>query len=281
MKLAYLTQIEEESFQTAARIGYDCLEVHGKWETEQLDDPDQLRREADAVRELIEESGVGISAIALFRPGFEEPEKRIARYSAYIRLCEELDLDTITTLSGAVEEGNLEENLDYFESVFSEVAPRAEEAGVKIAFENWPGLQGTFPPIHTINFAYSPDAWERMFELVDSPVLGLEFDPSHLVWQGIEWAEALDRFSHRIHHAHAKDTEVFRDQLSSDGFFSAGWWRYRLPGYGCVDWHKFTSMLKELGYEGTLSVEHEDPVFMDERWNEGLQKAHDYLRPLV
>jgi sugar phosphate isomerase/epimerase len=132
-----------------------------------------------------------------------------------------------------------------------------------------------------VNFAYTPAVWEQMFELVDSPVLGLEFDPSHLVWQGIDWEQALKRCAKRVHHAHAKDTEIHRDRLERDGFFSTGWWRYRLPGYGCIDWHRFTSMLKEEGFEGALSVEHEDPVFTGERWNEGLEKAHDYLRPLV
>jgi len=74
---------------------------------------------------------------------------------------------------------------------------------------------------------------------------------------------------------------VFEDRLKSAGFFSGGWWRYRLPGYGCVDWHKFTSLLKENGYDGAICVEHEDPIFSGERRVEGLKKAHDFLRPLV
>jgi len=73
----------------------------------------------------------------------------------------------------------------------------------------------------------------------------------------------------------------FQDRLKDGGFFSGGWWRYRLPGYGCVDWHKFTSLLKENGYDGAICVEHEDPIFSGERWVEGLRKAHDFLRPLV
>ena len=281
MQLAYLTQLEEESFRTAASIGYDVLETHGPWETEEIQDPDDRREKAAAVKEIMERHRVGISAIAIFRPGFEAAQVRTARYRAYIDMCHELGVGCISTLTGAVEQGTLEENLQYFEAVFTDVAAHAEEVGVKIAFENWPGLQGNFPPIHTINFGYCPAAWEGMFDTVDSPVLGLEFDPSHLVWQGIEWERALKRFENRVHHVHAKDTEIFCDRLAEEGFFSGGWWRYRLPGYGRVDWHKFTSMLKEQGYDGAISVEHEDPVFQDERWTEGLQKAHDYLRPLV
>ena len=76
-------------------------------------------------------------------------------------------------------------------------------------------------------------------------------------------------------------THVTEDRLTANGFFSDGWWRYRLPGYGLIDWHKFTSILKEAGYEGGVAVEHEDVVFLGERLEEGLKKAHDYLRPLM
>jgi sugar phosphate isomerase/epimerase len=152
---------------------------------------------------------------------------------------------------------------------------------VKIAFENWPGLTSSFPPVQTVNFCFTPSAWEQMFNRVDSDAIGLEFDPSHLMWQSIDWAGALKKFLPRVHHAHAKDTEIFHDRLSTNGFFSRGWWRYRLPGYGLVDWHKFTSMLKEGGYDGGICVEHEDPIFSGSRREEGLKKAHDYLRPLV
>ena len=114
-----------------------------------------------------------------------------------------------------------------------------------------------------------------------SPALGLEFDPSHLVWQGIDWAAQLRKWIERVHHVHAKDTEIFKDRLEANGFFSGGWWRYRLPGYGCVDWHKLTSILKEKGYQGAICLEHEDGIFLGERRVEGLEKAYATLKPLV
>jgi sugar phosphate isomerase/epimerase len=120
-----------------------------------------------------------------------------------------------------------------------------------------------------------------MFSRVDSEYIGLEFDPSHLVWQFIDWPNALERFMPKVHHVHAKDTEMLSDRLSDEGFFSAGWWRYRLPGYGVVDWYRLTSMLKEAGYDGAICLEHEDPVFSGPRREEGLRKAQAYLRPLV
>ncbi|MFP4028728.1 MAG: sugar phosphate isomerase/epimerase family protein [Candidatus Brocadiia bacterium] len=281
MRLGYLTQLTEEEARRAATIGYDCLEAHGPWEMDEIRLKNDRKREIARVQAFLEETGISISAIAIFRPGYEDPKPRVKRYRAYIKLCAEMGIDTITTLSGGVENGTLEENLDYFEDVFSRAVSTAEDKGVRIAFENWPGLRGTFPPIQTVNFAFSPGAWEQMFDRVKSKMIGLEFDPSHLVWQGMDWAKVLRRFANRVYHVHAKDTEIMQDKLKTDGFFSAGWWRYRLPGYGRVDWHKLTSILKEIGYDGGICVEHEDPVFTGDRWEEGLVKAHSYLRPLV
>ena len=281
MKLGYLTNLTEEECETAAQIGYDCLEVAGDWDLARLGDAGYRKAEVRKAKEMLDKHGLTISAVAVYWSLPKPIEERADAYKLYIRFCQELGVDCITALVQCDPAKGLDENLDDWESVFVQVAPAAEEAGVRIDFENWPGLQGTFPPVGTINFAFNPMGWEKMFERIDSPVLGIEFDPSHLVWQGIDWAAQLVRWVDRIHHAHAKDTEIFEDRLRAGGFFSGGWWRYRLPGYGRVDWHKFTSLLKENGYEGALCVEHEDSVFLGERRVEGLRKAHDFLRPLV
>jgi sugar phosphate isomerase/epimerase len=281
MKLGFLTGLTEDACPTAAEIGYDCLEVHGAWDLEKLADRDYCKAEAAKTNALLEEHGLTISAVALYRALLLPAAERVEGYRRYIRFCGELGVDRIAAMAGGDPARTLEEKLDEWAGVFAQVAPMAEEAGVKIAFENWPGLQSSFPPIGTVNFAFTPEVWEQMFERVPSPALGLEFDPSHLVWQGIDWAAQVPRWAERIHHVHAKDTEILEDRLKARGFFSGGWWRYRLPGYGQVDWHRFTSLLKECGYEGGICVEHEDPVFSGERFNEGLKKAYDVLRPLV
>jgi len=281
MKLGYLTQLTEGECKLAAQIGYDCLEVHGKWQPDAIRTASACRAEADRAKAMLQENGLAISAIALYNAGPVDVKKAVARYTAYIKMCCELGVDVITTMSAGDPRLGLDENLKVFAAVFRKVAPRAEGAGVRIAFENWPGLTGTFPPFGSINVGFTPQVWERMFNEVKSESLGLEFDPSHLVWQGIDWAGVLRRFAPKVYHVHAKDTEVLTDRLSANGFFSGGWWRYRLPGYGCVDWHKLTSILKEHGYEGGICVEHEDPVFSGPRRQEGLRKAHAFLRPLV
>ncbi len=281
MKLGYLTGFSEDECKTAARIGYDCLEVSSGWDLDQLGKKSYRKAEADKVHRLLDEYGISISALAIYWAVPKGTRPRIAAYKKYIKFCTELGVDCIAALTQCEASQSLDENLADWKAVFSKVAPVAEDAGIKIAFENWPGLRGNFPPVGTINFAFNPTAWEKMFDAVPSPALGLEFDPSHLVWQGIDWAAQLVKWIDRVHHVHAKDTEIFWDRLKARGFFSGGWWRYRLPGYGCVDWHKLTSILKEKGYEGGICLEHEDGVFLGERRTEGLEKAHAYLRPLV
>jgi sugar phosphate isomerase/epimerase len=281
MKLGYLAKLSEEECTTAAQLGYDCLEVGSTWDLRHLADAGYRKSEAEKARAILARSGLSVSAVAVYFAVPREVEDRFRAYELYIRFCQDLGVGCIAAMAQSDPAKPLDENLDLWESVFSRVAPLAEEAGVKIAFENWPGLNSAFPPIGSINVAFSPMVWEKMFKRVDSPSLGLEFDPSHLVWQGIDWAAQVVRWAARIHHVHAKDTEILKDQLKANGFFSRGWWRYRLPGYGEIDWPRFTSLLKEVGYDGAIAVEHEDPVFSGDRRVEGLRKAHDFLRPLV
>jgi len=116
-----------------------------------------------------------------------------------------------------------------------------------------------------------PEMWDAAFSAVPSPNLGLNFDPSHLVVLHIDWAWALRAYKDRVHYCHAKDTELFLDRrnrygiygpfIESGGPASGIWWRYRLPGFGVVDWHKYADILAEIGYEGPMNIEHEDQVW--------------------
>jgi len=113
------------------------------------------------------------------------------------------------------------------------------------------------------NFATVPGAWQKIFDLVPSNRLGLEFDPSHLVRQYIDDIQAAWDFKERILSVHAKDTEIIEPVLQKVGIHGKGWWRYRIPGQGLIDWPKFINVLLEANYSGGLAVEHEDP-FWDE-----------------
>lgn len=281
MKLGYLTQFSEDELKLAAAIGYDALEVHARsWPAEAMQSRQARTEAAKRSKDLAAAYGVTITAIAHYDRGEKSPADRAAAYSDIAGFCTEMGVEVVATLTGGDPEKSLEDNLAIWAETFREVAKIAESTGVKIAFENWPGLAG-FPPVKSVNFGFHPQAWEMMFDAVDSPALGLEFDPSHLVWQSIDYIEAVKRFGSRIHHVHLKDTEILDGVLSEKGFFSRGWWRYRIPGFGEINWAEFISALKEVGFDGGAAIEHEDPVFSRERRVEGLKLGYNHLRPLV
>ncbi len=100
--------------------------------------------------------------------------------------------------------------------------------------------------------------WELIFSEVPAANFGLNFDPSHLVWQGIDYLHAVDVFGKRIFHTHAKDTEVVAHRVAWSGNQVDGWWRYVIPGLGDVPWGPYIARLRSAGFNGVLSIEHED-----------------------
>src|SRR5688500_14873117 len=123
------------------------------------------------------------------------------------------------------------ENLRIFKEVYGPIAAYAEEKGIKIAFETAGrgGAEG--------NLAHAPELWDAMFEAVPSPALGLSFDPSHLVWLHVPNIPGVIRtYRDRIYNVDGKDTEILPDRLARQGILGSGWWRYRLPGLGELDW---------------------------------------------
>ena len=192
-----------------------------------------------------------------------ERNKQIARGKQIIDMAQRQGIPTVGMGHRRDPSVDVAENLNLFKVAYGELAPYAEQKGVKIVFENWPN-RGR-------NLAITPELWEAMFTAVPSPALGLCFDPSHLVWQGIDWHRALVEFGSRVYHAHAKDTEMIPEGMYRFGIYgpqvtqtapgSQGWFRYRLPGYGIIDWASYVSTLHEIGYDGPLTIEHEDNVW--------------------
>lgn len=150
-------------------------------------------------------------------------------------------------------------------------------------------MEGWHPDGYPGNLAYSPELWEWMFSLG----LYLNFDPSHLCWMGIDPAEAVRPYVARVVHAQAKDIELFPERRNRYGFpgravlrpdpWDVGWWRYRIPGFGQVDWQRVIDALYEGGFDGTLSIEHEDPVWggTEERVKTGVEIAARKLRSVL
>jgi sugar phosphate isomerase/epimerase len=127
----------------------------------------------------------------------------------------------------------------------------------------------------------------------NSPWVGLQFDPSHAVRQFMDPIQIAKDYADKIHDVHLKDTEILTSALLSGGIRPVNgqdWWRYRIPGLGSIPWNQFFSVLQEAGYEGAMSVEHEDDLYgaannpgpdFSEEYKVGFVMAKRYLSQYV
>jgi sugar phosphate isomerase/epimerase len=227
--------------------------------------------------------GLEISALAYY-PNNLDPDDG-AREAAHAHLRRLIDaaagtVGLVCTFAGADPAKPLDENLRRFRELWPPLVAYAEERDVRIAIENCPMVyeRGRWPG--GTNLAYCPEAWDAMFDACPGSTLGLNLDPSHLHWLGIDAEQAVREYGERIFHVHAKDTEIVRDELYRRSILSlgVGWQHGRIPGRGEIDWAGFVGALREVGYGGVLSVEHEDHDLGIEA---GFELARDTLRPLL
>lgn len=278
MKLGFLGDMTEANLQAAKEIGFTCLGLQARPKGvcgEKILTSDGRKK----VVETMKKAGLEISALG-FYANFLDPDKeaatqRIEHLKKVIEAASEMGVSVVTTFAGRDPEKTIEENVPLFKEAFSPIADLAEKNNLKIAFENCPMMRrdlrgGT-------NMAYSPQAWDLIFEAVPSKALGLELDPSHLYWLGIDHIRTIYDYAERIYHVHAKDTEILQAELDNTGIYARGWWRYRVPGWGEIDWQKFISALLDVGYSGNIVIEHEDPVFHGKRFYEGLSLGYKHL----
>jgi sugar phosphate isomerase/epimerase len=169
--------------------------------------------------------------------------------------------------------------------VWPDIVRHAADHGVKIAIENCPMIFSGDEWPGGNNLMYAPATWRDVFAALDGNTLGLNLDPSHLVWQMIDYERVVREFSPRIYHVHAKDMEIDRDGLYDHGVMSTGvgWQVPRLPGLGEIRWDRFISALHRAGYDYAVVVEHEDRGFegSDERVKAGFRIARDAVAPYI
>ena len=249
-------------------------------------------QEAATVLELFDAHGLTLSSLAYYDNNLHPDRLERDAINQHVHRCIDaaalLGCPTVGTFVGRDPGRTVSENLREAESVFAPLVDHAGQAGVKLVIENCV-MEGWHPDGYPGNLAYSPELWEWMFSIG----LYLNYDPSHLVWMGIDPVEAVKPYIDRIPHAQAKDIELdprARDRYGWPGKaveranpWDVGWWRYRVPGRGQVDWPRLIDALYEGGFEGVLSVEHEDPVWGGSE-DEGRDRAEDRprtLRPLI
>ncbi len=304
MKLGLLTSPFEDTplidiARWASSIGYEQLEV-ASWPrsgtearryagTAHLPIEDMTADRAQAIVGELDETGISISALGYY-PNNLHPEENVRRAAldhtkAVIRAAGLMGVPMIGTFIGADHTRPLEENYQRARTVLPEIVSFAADQGVRIAIENCPMIfSGDEWPAGK-NIAYNPIIWRRLFEDFDGDTLGLNLDPSHLVWLMIDAERVVREFAERIYHVHVKDLEIDREGLYEYGSMSAGigWQVPRLPGLGEIDWHRFVAALYRAGYDGALCVEHEDSDFegSEELLKKGFVMAYDVIRPLV
>jgi len=269
-----LRQIDYPTFiQQVADLGYEAVDIP----TEELDAAEDCR-------------SLGLTTYCagpVFLPDLSaettRQEEMVSQMKAAIDATAAQGVGVITHLVGRATDLSGDENIAIFKDVYTPIAAHAEAQGVRLAFENWP--RGN------TMLATTPEMWDAMFNAVPSAALGLCYDPSHFIWQGIDYIQPIKDFGSRIYHAHAKDTEILLEGRNRFGIYGRmlsatpqqGWWRYRLPGYGQVDWYRYLDTLTQVGYDAVLSVEHEDPLWSEtpELALRGLQLARQFLAPLL
>ncbi len=282
MKLGYLTAYSEDELKFAQRTGFDCLSFFvssGSF----LDVNTMNDARISGFQDKCDKYGIEISALCGYINHLDPDENKRKENNKYftrlLEVCGKMGVKVAATNAFGDPSKTVKENLPMYKKVFSEYAKVAEDNGVRIAIENCPHSYGY--PLRIGNIAYSPATWSLIFDAVPSSSIGLEFDPSHLVWLFIDYLKAARDFANRIYHIHAKDTEIFQDKLDVVGIYGEGWWRFRIPGLGCVDWEKFFDVINQIGYDDNVVIEHEDPVYEGDRRHEGLEIGHNYLRKFI
>ncbi len=296
---AFPTLSLEEVADWAAAHGFEALEV-ACWPAAGAErrryagvshiDVDALDDSAvRKVRELVEGRGLTISSLAYYpNPLDPDPAQRSLAQSHLRKVIDaaaRLGVNLVGTFIGRDQNRPPE---PAFADVLEQWPPLvrfAAEREVRIAIENCPMIFSADEWPGGRNLAYSPALWRRLFEAMPGQTMGLNLDPSHLVWQFIDIPRVVREFGSRIYHVHAKDLEIDRDGLYENGVISLGigWQVPRMPGLGEVPWNRFIAALIKTGYDGVVSVEHEDRAFEGDldQVKRGFVLARNTLRPLL
>jgi len=196
-----------------------------------------------------------------------------------------LDINLVTTFIGRDQRLDVDDNLALVTELWPPIIAHAKEAGVKVAIENCPMLFGQEQWPGGQNIFTTPALWRRVFDLLDSDVLGINYDPSHFVWQMMDYIAPIYDFADRIFHVHLKDIHLDRYRLDQVGTmaYPLDFMTPKLPGHGDVDWGAFISALDDIGYDGPTCIEVEDRAYetSPERIVESLALSKRYIDQFI
>ena len=287
-----------EMIDIVAENGLDCVEVAcwpaGKAErryagVSHIDTENLTKDQAEEYKAYAAEKKVALSALAYYpNPLDEDLEKRqlvIDHIYSVIDAAKLMEINLVTTFIGRMPSKTISENLTEVEKVWKPILAYAEKQKVKIAIENcpmlftedeWPGGQ---------NLMTTPALFRKIFDLLDSEYLGLNFDPSHFVWQQMDYLAPIYEFKDKLFHVHYKDIKVYWNKLQEVGVMATPleYMSPKLPGLGDVDWGKYVSALTDVGYSGYTCIEVEDRAYESdyEDVKRSIKQSAHYLRNFV
>jgi len=268
----------EEAIDTAAEMGFECLEVAcwpaGKAERRYAGvshiDAERVLEDDDYaayVKGYIAERGMEISSLAFYPntmdPDLDKRAAAIANLEALIKASAKLGVNMVTTFIGRDQHKTVEENIELFKEIWPPIIKLAEDCGVKVAIENCPMLFGADQWPGGQNLMCTPVMYRKLFEIIPSPNFGLNFDPSHYVWQGLDYLQTVYEFKDRIFHIHFKDIKLYPEKLKECGVlaYPLDYMSPKIPGLGDVNWSAFVSALNDIRFDGCAVIEVEDKAF--------------------
>ncbi len=281
MKLGFVSAILadqslNEVLNFASDNGFSCVELMcwpmGKAERRyagvtHIDVTGLKKENAVRIHEDLDRTNVTISGLGYYpnplSPDEDERDAVIEHLKNVIRAAKILGVSVVNTFVGRDWNKNIDENGVLFKKIWPPIVKFAEDNGIKIGIENCPMLFTTDEWPGGKNLAYSPAIWRRMFEEIPSNNFGLNFDPSHLVWLGIDYLKAIREFQNKIFHVHAKDVRIDVDKLYEVGYlgYPLQYHTPKLPGLGDVNWSMLFSELSDTGYDGPVCIEVEDRAY--------------------
>lgn len=305
MKLGFVSAIlekcnYEEMIDIAGNIGFGCVEAAcwpmGKAErryagVSHIDAARVLEDDvyAEHILDYAKVKNVEISSLAYYPNTMDGDLKKreiaVKHLMTLICASHKLGIGMVTTFIGRDQTKTVEANLELVKEVWPQIIELAEKENVKIGIENcpmlfdaeqWPGGQ---------NLMTTPAIWRKVFEILPSANLGLNYDPSHFVWQMIDYIKPIYEFKDKIFHVHYKDIKLYRDKLNDAGTmaYPLEFMSPKLPGLGDIDWGKYVSALTDIGYTGNTCIEIEDKAFegSQEKILQSLVLSKKYMEQFV
>lgn len=270
----------EEMIDTASEMGFSCVEVacwpQGKAErryagVSHIDVSGLDDEKAAYILDYCRKKNVEISSLAFYPNTMDgDLEKRahnIAHLKKVIAASAKLGVNLVTTFIGRDQTKSVEENIELFREVWPDIIDYAACLGVKVAIENCPMLFGQDQWPGGQNLMTTPAIWRRLFAIIDSPYFGINYDPSHFIWQQMDYVKPLYEFKDKIFHVHFKDIKLYPDKLNDCGImaYPLEYMSPKLPGYGDVNWGRYVSALTDIGFDGFACIEVEDKAFESSR----------------